>query len=227
VDQRGKGAGIRLNITARMMACQAPENWTREESDGFFTRHFYRAVLQKIFLDRGVVRKVRHDEAHPGPKQTSDREEEEDTKKEAETPFNMSTNPVIIGSLRKGCYATFHSYVRGAVDKVTSKHADPEFGKYADVMMTKGMADMTDEEISVYEQAYAPRHREIAAVWSLMAFSARVVEAMIVCDRWSFLDEYKRMGDGGEEEVVKECWVETVFEYGKSPRNLVVVGIKQ
>ncbi len=49
------GSGVHFNITARMMAVQAPQNWGPEDSEGFFKRHFYRALLQKIFLDRGVV----------------------------------------------------------------------------------------------------------------------------------------------------------------------------
>ncbi|KAK3110100.1 hypothetical protein LTR53_015955, partial [Teratosphaeriaceae sp. CCFEE 6253] len=47
--------GIRLNITARMMAVQAPQNWSTKDSENFFTRHFYRALLQRVFLDRGVI----------------------------------------------------------------------------------------------------------------------------------------------------------------------------
>lgn len=64
------------------------------------------------------------------------------------------------------------------------------------------------------------KKKEIAAIWTLMAFSAGVVETMIVVDRWCFLEEYRERG------VVKECWVESVFDFGISPRNLVVVGVK-
>ncbi|KAK9346343.1 methyltransferase domain-containing protein [Lipomyces starkeyi] len=46
---------IPLPITARMLACQAPATWTRETREGFFTRHFYRALLQLIFNDRGLL----------------------------------------------------------------------------------------------------------------------------------------------------------------------------
>lgn len=46
---------ISLNITARMMACQAPQNWTQETSSAFFTRHFFRALLQRIFADKGLI----------------------------------------------------------------------------------------------------------------------------------------------------------------------------
>jgi hypothetical protein len=197
--------GIRLNITARMMACQAPQNWTRVESDGFFTRHFFRAVLQRIFLDRGVVSRVWHDGD----------DQDDDNKDREATPFNMSTNPVVIGSLRKSCYASFKAYVRGAVEKLTTS---TEYKQYADVMNEK-MAGITDEEIETYERLYLPRKKEVCVIWSLMALSAAVVESLIVADRWTFLKEHK--------DVVKDAWVETVFDYGESPRNLVVVGIKK
>ncbi|KAF3359224.1 hypothetical protein VdG1_02247 [Verticillium dahliae VDG1] len=80
------------------------------------------------------------------------------------------------------------------------------------------MGDVTDEEIADYEARFASRGREVSAVWSLMAFSAGIVESLIVTDRWLFLEEA---------DVVKDAWVETVFDYKQSPRNLVVVGIKK
>jgi hypothetical protein len=196
------GHGIRLNITARMMACQAPQNWTEKDSEAFFTRHFYRAVLQKVFLDRGVISVVRpqdggaETDASDGP------------------PLNASTDPVIIGSLRKSCYASFGAYVRGAVAKITTG----EHAAQADLVRAR-MGDMTDQEIAAYEARYLPRKREISVVWSLMAFSACVVESLIVVDRWLFLRE--------QGELVRDAWVESVFDYRESPRNLVVVGIKR
>lgn len=189
--------GVRLNITARMMACQAPQNWTEAESDSFFTRHFYRAVLQKMFLDRGVITKIYHN-GNP-----------------SQSPFNMSTNPVIIGSLRKSCYKTFGSYVRGAINKLTT---NSEYHEYCDIIREK-MIDVTDEEIAKYEEAFGPRKRELSAVWSLMAFSAMVTESLIVTDRWLFLRQHP--------DLVQDSWVETVFDYRESPRNLVVVGVKR
>lgn len=193
------GHGIRLNITARMMACQAPQNWTETDSEGFFKKHFYRAVLQKIFLDKGVISKIR----------LSGGEEDGDS------PFNVSTNPVIIGSLRKQCFASLGAYVRGAITKLTT---DTDYGQYRSIVKAK-MGDMTDAEIAVYEEIFNPRRREISAVWSLMAFSACVVESLIVTDRWLFLGEHP--------DIVGDAWVETVFDYKESPRNLVVVGIKR
>ncbi|KXJ92698.1 methyltransferase domain-domain-containing protein [Microdochium bolleyi] len=201
-----KDAGIRLNITARMMACQAPQNWTDAESDGFFTRHFYRAVLQKLFLDKGVINKVYYKQ---------DGEGETTSSTEAETPFNTSTNPVIIGSLRKTCYNSFNAYVHGAIAKLTT---NGEYHEYCDVVREK-MGDITDEEIARYEAEYAPRKRELSAVWSLMAFSAVVVESLIVTDRYLFLKQH--------DDLVQDCWIEPVFDYQQSPRNLVVVGVKR
>lgn len=197
--------GVRLNITARMMACQAPQNWSEKESDGFFSRHFFRAVLQKMFLDRGVVTKVRHsDDPNTPASDLSD----------TESPFDISTNPVIIGSLRKSCYGSLKAYVRGAVEKLTTNN---DYKQYAKVIQEK-MGSVTDEEIEEYEARYLPRKPELCAIWSLMAFSAMAIESLIVADRWTFLKE---------QEMVKHAWVETVFDYKLSPRNLVVVGIKK
>lgn len=201
------GQGIRFNITARMMACQAPQNWTEKESDSFFTRHFYRAVLQKIFLDKGVISKVYHNNGNE--------KENGENKEKGGSPFDMSTNPVIIGSLGKSCYKSLHTYVRGAIKKLTT-HSD--YNQYSNVIRDK-MGSMTDEEINEYAAAYAERKRELSAVWSLMAFSACVVESLIVTDRWLFLKEHS--------DIVQDCWVESVFDYKESPRNLVVVGIKK
>ncbi|KAI0977041.1 methyltransferase domain-containing protein [Xylaria arbuscula] len=196
--------GIRLNITARMMACQAPHNWTEAESDGFFTRHFFRAVLQKIFLDRGVISKIYHNGTQP----------RDSTNGPVQSPLNVSTNPVILGSLSKSCYKSLHAYVRGAIIKLTTTSDNRE---QRDIIEER-LSDITDEEIATYERQYGPRKRELSAVWTLMAFSAVVVESLIVTDRWLFLRQHSDM--------VQDAWVETVFDYRQSPRNLVVVGVK-
>lgn len=195
--------GVRLNVTARMMACQAPKNWDRLDSEAFFSRHFYRAVLQKIFLDRGVVKQIHHVPQDASGEQTR-----------TPGPFDVSTQPVTVGGLRKNCYSSLTAYVRGTIEKLTTS---TEYRQYADVMNEK-MADITDEEIERYEREFMPRKKELCVMWSLMAFSAMVVESLIVVDRWKFLKEQEEVGD---------AWVETVFDYGISPRNLVVVGVKK
>lgn len=195
--QHQHGEGIRLNITARMMAVQAPQNWTAMESEAFFTRHFYRALLQRILLDRGLVEKPMADD---------------DDVVGGGSPRGWSGagRPIVIGSLRKTSYTSFTAYVRGAVAKIAM---DQDRGS----LIAAQMAGLTDEAIVAYEKEYRLKRKELSIVWSLMAFSAGVVESTIVVDRWLYLQEQKE---------VKDCWVEIVFDYKQSPRNLVVVGIK-
>ena len=187
------GPGIRFNITARMMAVQAPQNWTKAEYESFFTRHFFRALLQRILLDRDFVGRPENSDAGGmvGPRSAGE--------------------PVIIGSLRKSCYDSFVAYVRGALDKLAK---DPELKPRVEACMS----GLTNEEIAVYEKRFQHRRHHLCILWSLMAFSAGVVESAILVDRWLYLKEQPE---------VKEAWVQTVFEYEKSPRNLVVVGIKR
>lgn len=203
--------GIRINITSRMMAVQAPANWTEEDSAAFFTRHFYRAVLQRIFLDKGIVEApgtsaVEGEDGYPvGGGGVSP----------AGTGASQGT-PVVIGTLGKKCYVSFVAYVRGAVAKLA---AAPHYAGDPIVPLIKDhIGGMTDGEIAEYERRFLPRKKELEVVWSLMAFSAGVVEAMIVVDRWLWLLE---------QNCVERAWAESVFEYGKSPRNLVVVGVKR
>ena len=195
--QHEHGKGVRLNITARMMAVQAPQNWTPDDSEAFFTRHFYRALLQRIFVDRGVVGKPTDDT--------------EATESGSPRGWTGAGHPIILGSLRKSCYSSFTAYVRGAVDKL---RVDPVHG----MNISEHMDSLTDEDMSGYEERFQSKKKELSIVWSLMAFSAGVVESAIVVDRWLYLKE---------QDAVKECWVEPVFDYKKSPRNLVVVGIKK
>ena len=194
--QHQHGQGIRLNITARMMAVQAPENWTATECESFFTRHFYRALLQRILLDRGIVGKPTQDGDGDG-----------------ESPRGRSGAgaALTIGSLRKACYSSFTAYVRGAIAKLAE---DQERG----TEIQRRMEGLLDDDISRYEDKFKGKKKELSVVWSLMAFSASVVESSIVVDRWLYLKE---------QAAVSRCWVETVFDYKQSPRNLVVVGIKK
>jgi hypothetical protein len=191
--------GIRLNITARMMAVQAPQNWSESESDSFFTRHFYRALLQRIFLDKGVIKP-------PSPLT------EGGGRSPAGTGDDGTAKPILIGTLSKKCYVGFVPYVKGAVAKIIGA------GGEAAVLVQEKLSGLHDEEILSYERTFQKRKKELSVVWSLMALSAGVVEAMIVVDRWLWLKE---------QECIGEAWVEPVFDYAQSPRNLVVVGIKK
>ncbi|MCJ1245686.1 hypothetical protein MMC30_002890 [Trapelia coarctata] len=189
--------GVRLNITARMMAVQAPLNWTAMDCEDFFTRHFFRALLQRIFLDLGIVQQpVTPDHVVRGGSSRG---------------WSGGGEPIIIGSLRKACYASFPAYVRGATKKLED---ETERG----MLIKERMSGLKDDEILEYEQTYRHKRHELSLIWSLMAFSATLVESVIVVDRWLYLKEQKE---------VQDCWVQTVFDYAQSPRNLVVVGIKR
>lgn len=212
--------GLRLNITSRMMAVQAPQNWGRDDSELFFTRHFYRALLQRIFLDRGVVSALADDDDIVGSSvsaagHTSKVNWAPPDGSGSGTGTGGGTTPLTIGTLRRFCYSDFVSYVRGALGKLTSPNSpcavDPAF-------IAEKMGALTDAEIVDYEERYKKGKKELSVMWSLMAFSAGVVEAVIVVDRWLWLKE---------QEQIESAWVEPVFEYAMSPRNLVVVGIKK
>lgn len=210
--------GIRLNITARMMAVQAPFNWGREDSDLFFTRHFYRSLLQRIFLDRGVVSAPVDGVVGGAVSANGHTSQVNWTPPNGQGPgvtADGTPTPLTIGSLRKFAYSDFVSYVRAAVDKLVNPNSfcaiDPNFIK-------EKMDGLTNEDILDYEKRYAERKKELSVMWSLMAFSAGVVESVIVTDRWLWLKE---------QDEVEHAWVEPVFDYKHSPRNLVVVGIKK
>ena len=214
---------VRLNITARMMAVQAPQNWGPRDSESFFTRHFYRALLQRVFLDYGVVGKPSTECVGGTPSTGPNVSPAGHTSKvmtgngPGGPPFGT---PITIGSLRKGCYESFASYFHGAFTKLTSPLYDSESSPasidLAHLTQDK-VSSIANSQLEAYEAEYLPRKKDLSVIWSLMAFSAGVIEAAILVDRWSWLRE---------QESVSECWVESVFEYQVSPRNLVVVGVK-
>ena len=202
------------------MAVQAPFNWGAADSELFFTRHFYRALLQRIFLDRGVVSAPLDEQGLVGGAVSANGH----TSRVNWTPpygrgpglsSDGTTTPLTIGTLRKFAYSDFVSYVRAALAKLLTENSfceiDPAFIK-------EKMDGLTDEDIRNYEIEYAERKKELSVMWSLMAFSAHVVEAVVVTDRYLWLKEQPE---------VEHAWVEPVFEYKHSPRNLVVVGIKK
>jgi hypothetical protein len=85
-------------------------------------------------------------------------------------------------------------------------------------MILERTSDLTDDAIEQYEAEWAHAKKDLSVIWSLMAFSAGIVESVIAVDRWLFLKE---------QDCVERCWVEPVFDYALSPRNLAVVGIKK
>ncbi len=191
--------GVRLNITARMMAVQAPYNWGRDDSEAFFTRHYYRALLQKMLMDMGIVKQ--------SPSSNSPNAAEDSL-----SGHDKPGTPLIIGSLKKSAFTSFRAYVHAALEKLSH---DPQ----ADCLIQSEAMSFSEDVIRSYEMRFASSRKQLAVTWSLMAFSAGVVESIIVVDRWLWLKE--QVG------WIGKCWVEPVFEYKHSPRNLVVVGIRK
>jgi hypothetical protein len=191
----GATAGVKLNITARALAVQAPYNWGHDDSEVSFTRHFFRALLQRILFDRGIL---------PEPPVPEDAFSDK-------TGPEAKTKSIIIGALPKAAFKSFTAYVRAATIKISR---DPAYA----TQMQEHIATMTDEEIHCYETQYHHTKKQMSVMWSLMAFSAQLVETIIVVDRWQFLRE---------QDSVKDCWVEPVFDYSESPRNLAVIGLKK
>lgn len=187
-DYRSPGAttGMKLNITARALAMQAPYNWGHDDSEVSFTRHFFRALLQRILVDHNII---------PKPEDTTD----------------DKTDSIIIGKLPKAAFKSFTAYIRAATIKMSR---DPVYGS----QVQERIATMTDEDINCYETQYLHTRKHMSIVWSLMAFSSQLIESIIVVDRWQFLRE---------QDSVKHCWVQPVFDYGLSPRNLAVIGLKK
>lgn len=214
----GPPKGIRLNITSRMMAVQAPFNWGRTDSELFFSRHFYRALLQRIFLDRGVVSAPVDADSVVGGSASGHTSKVNWTPPNGRGPGLSSdgtSTPLTIGTLRKFAYKDFRSYVRAAVAKLTAPNS---FCEVDHNFIAEKMEGLSDDDIEKYEKEYQEKKHELSVMWSLMAFSAGVVEAVIVTDRWLWLKE---------QQEVETAWVEPVFDYALSPRNLVVVGIKK
>ncbi|KAJ6148564.1 hypothetical protein N7497_010546 [Penicillium chrysogenum] len=191
----GATTGMKLNITARALAVQAPYNWGLIDSELSFTRHFFRALLQRILVDRNILPKpsVPEDVFSDGPHSEA------------------RSNSFNIGSLPKSAFKSFTAYVRAATVKMSR---DPIYAS----QVQEHIATLTDEEIHCYETQYLHARKHMSVVWSLMAFSAQLVEAIIVVDRWQFLRE---------QDSVKDCWVQPVFDYSESPRNLAVIGLKR
>ncbi|KAJ8605719.1 hypothetical protein MRB53_041360 [Persea americana] len=192
-----QGPGVRMNISCRMLAVQSPANWSKTD------RHFFRALLQKIFMDYGVVA--------PPSNPDEDGFTSYEVKDGSQRTAKGSTAPIIIGNLKTSCYTSFVAYVRGALTKLRS---DPTRAS----MLDTRLASLSDDDINEYEAVFTPRKKQLSIVWTLMAYSAAVYESLIIVDRLLWLREQPE---------VEQAWVEAVFDYARSPRNMAIIGMKR
>ncbi|KAM0717741.1 hypothetical protein Q7P37_007593 [Cladosporium fusiforme] len=77
--------------------------------------------------------------------------------------------------------------------------------------------DVTEEEITEYEERYRHRTAETAILWTLSVVLCRVVESAIALDRVFFL----------QEAGMQDADVLPIFDYKESPRNLMIVATKK
>jgi hypothetical protein len=210
-------AKVHLNITARSMACQAIQNWTNETSDAFFTRHFYRALLQRVLVDRKIV--------DVSTKPAPEVETEAEVEGNGESKELPKGTPIIIGSLRKPAYASFKSYVSHAMPKIRALLPHLPASQF----------DIPDEEIDGYTERFGDRRKQLCIIWTLMAFVAGLVESLILVDRLKyceevFAEEERLWRESGPKEGRKwvrgRVWVRVGFEFEHSPRNLVICAVK-
>ncbi|GAO52323.1 hypothetical protein G7K_6402-t1 [Saitoella complicata NRRL Y-17804] len=52
ISKKLSDLGVNFNLTTRMTGCQAPATWTEETSSNFYRRHFFRALFQKLIVDK-------------------------------------------------------------------------------------------------------------------------------------------------------------------------------
>ncbi|BFZ59912.1 hypothetical protein YB2330_000934 [Saitoella coloradoensis] len=55
ISKKLSDMGVNFNLTTRMTGCQAPATWTEETSSNFYRRHFFRALFQKLIVDKGLA----------------------------------------------------------------------------------------------------------------------------------------------------------------------------
>ncbi|KAF3932990.1 hypothetical protein ABW20_dc0104290 [Dactylellina cionopaga] len=155
-----------LNITTRMMACQAPRNWTPTTSADFFKRHFYRALLQRIFFDRGVLSAT--EPLIIGSLKKSAYGGFEDYVAAAVQKILAASTEVCAGS----------GVAEGVKERIVSSGLGGE-GR--------------NDEVAVVAREYERQHgnglKQLSVLWTLMAICGGCVESLIVVDRWCYLLE--------------------------------------
>ncbi|GBB86593.1 hypothetical protein RclHR1_00130034 [Rhizophagus clarus] len=158
-----------MGLTIRHLACQVPSRWSiqQELSIKAFEHHFFRALLQYILIEKGLV------ESAPR-----------------------------IGKLHHRSFTSFSTYCNAALKKLSlplNSISQLESGKYYSEFKQKGFM------------------RKIIIFWTLRAMLGPCFESIILLDRCLYLSENN---------FVKEVKCFGIFDELKSPRNMVIVGIK-
>ncbi|KAI9363958.1 methyltransferase domain-containing protein [Zopfochytrium polystomum] len=207
-----------LGFTARTLACQATCRWDEDWKDSSstepavvqeslnhepagvspFTRHHFRALLQVLLKETGLLDYARQHSAS-SPEQD-----------------------VIVGRLRSTAFNRgFVAYAKVALPKLgIDLIPDLEYSP-GHSLKTQHPARPTIVEsvASGIAQRFAWREKQIAAVWTLRAMMGSAIESLILIDRVLFLAEAS--------ENVDSVKLFPLFDPVDSPRNMVLVATKK
>lgn len=191
---------VTLSPTALMTGCQAPNNWQKPDltakSSPHSRKQFYRALLEKLFYDKGInVHQTRGDTV------SAEKAGEKIPSELRDLPLRSAANPQPQPNwgIRKGDLASFEKFTRRA-------------------MCCLGVSpdQISREDMRHYEERFQEFEGRIAILWTLSVLCCKAVESVIALDRYWFLVEH----DANHVDVVP------IFDYTVSPRNLMVVAQK-
>lgn len=164
ISQKMRGLNVTLSPTALMTGCQAPNNWQKSDlatkSSPYSKKQFYRALLEKIFHDKGIDVYYKIGDAAT-PKEAIDSQATSDS---PERPN---------WGIRKGDLASFEKFARRAMSCL---------GISAD--------QITTQDMKLYEERFKDYEGRIAILWTLSVLCCKAVESVIALDRYWFLIEH-------------------------------------
>ncbi|KAI7849965.1 methyltransferase domain-containing protein [Circinella umbellata] len=172
-----------MGTTARVLACHSPWQWKHQKqaSKKSFQQHFFRALLQKIMVDKGLA--------------------------------SASQAPALAHRINKK--NGFAGYVQAALKK---------FGLPSD--------SITEEEAEQYLEEYKYAEKQITILWTLRSLMARVLESIVLVDRWLYLkhavsSSQNQQKNGDDNDIPpRGVWMWPLFDPMESPRNMVFVASK-
>lgn len=113
--------------------------------------------------------------------------------------IRLATENRPVWGVRKGDLVSFVAFARRAMHCLDIKHAQ-----------------ISDEELMVYEASHRDDERKIAILWTLSVLCCKVVESVVAMDRYWYLIE------NGAQNID----VLPIFDYKLSPRNLMMTASK-
>lgn len=172
ISQKLRMRDVTLSPTALMTGCQAPNNWERPNlttaASIYSKKQFYRAVLEKLFHDKGVnVHRKRTETVIP-----EKMGEGNDQSKRSDRPTEDNPENRPNWGIRKGDLISFEKFTRRAMHCL---------GVDQDQIST--------QDIRQYEEQFKTHEGKIAILWTLSVLCCKAVESIIALDRYWFLVE--------------------------------------